>query len=206
MRQKLVEGGVPEQKVKYIPHFLKLEEYNPTYRYDDYFFYLGRLSDEKGLMTLIRAMKDIKRSTLKIIGDGPQGPALEKFAVENNISNVEFVGKKSGNELKSLVANALFMVIPSEWYENAPMVIYEAFAMAKPVIGADIGGISELIQPGINGWLYKTGDVKGLQNHINYYLDNREEIPKFGREARKLVDKNFTADVYYDRIMKIYGH
>ncbi|MBD3288385.1 glycosyltransferase [candidate division KSB1 bacterium] len=204
LQGKLVEGGIPKEKVLYIPHFLRLEEYKPTYRYDDYFIYLGRLSEEKGLVTLLNAMKGIKRSELKIIGDGPQRSELEHIAKKENLKNVQILGKKSGDELKKLVSNATFMIIPSEWYENAPMVIYEAFALAKPVIGADVGGISELIIPGKTGFLFPLRNIKELQNHIEYFLNHRDAAPEFGKRARELTEQKFSEETHYRRLSSVY--
>ncbi len=204
LQGKLVQGGISKERVLYIPHFLRLEEYQPTYQYDDYFIFLGRLSDEKGLLTLLRAMKGIKKSVLKIIGDGPQRHELENYVKAHKLTNVQILGKKGGDELKKLVANSMFMIIPSEWYENAPMVIYEAFAMAKAVIGTDVGGISELISPGKTGFLFPLGNITELQKHIQYFLDHRNELPKFGKAARELTEQKFSEENHYRRLFSVY--
>lgn len=204
LQGKLVQGGISKERVLYIPHFLRLEEYQPTYQYDDYFIFLGRLSDEKGLLTLLRAMKGIKKSVLKIIGDGPQRRELEDYVKKHKLTNVQILGKKGGDELKKLVANSMFMIIPSEWYENAPMVIYEAFALAKPVIGTDVGGISELISPGKTGFLFPLGDIQELQKHIQYFLDHRKELPKFGKAVRELTEQKFSEENHYRRLFSVY--
>ena len=125
---KFIEFGIPKEKVVHIPNFVDVSKFNPNYEHEDYFVYFGRLSEEKGINTLIKSMKYVNKSKLIIVGTGPIEKELKEFVVKEKIKNVEFVGFKTGNELENIIKKSRFIVIPSEWYENAPMSIIEAMA------------------------------------------------------------------------------
>jgi glycosyltransferase involved in cell wall biosynthesis len=204
MKQMLIRGGIDSEKVEH--HFLItwLDQFPFSPIYEDYFVYLGRLSPEKGVLTLLKAMIDVKRSKLLIVGDGPQRAGLESFAKKNTIKNVEFVGYKNKQEVKDIMSHASFSVIPSEWYENSPLVIYEAFSMGKPVIGAAIGGITEFIESDKDGLHFTPGDERQLANCINMLLDDRDRISEMGKNAREKAEKNFSPEEHYKWILRIY--
>lgn len=201
--KKHLEAGLPEEKLVHLPNFIKLEDYEPNYKCGDYILYVGRLSKEKGVFTLLQAIRgiDIK---LKIVGDGPIREVCEKFVSENNLTNVQFLGYKSNEELKHLYRNAAFLVIPSEWYENQPMTVIESFAYGKPVIGSDIGGIPEMIINGQTGFLFKAGDVVDLREKITYLIKNDSEIENMGRKARKKAEKEYSSEIHYNKLIEIY--
>jgi len=204
MGLKLAQGGIPEYKIKLIYHFIETDNYPFSLDHEDYFVYLGRLSEEKGLFTLLRAVAKLPEAKLKIIGDGPLRNDLEKFSDERDLKNVEFLGKMFGDDLKKAVSKAMFVVIPSEWYENSPMVIYESFAMGKPLIGAKTGGITELIRHKVDGLLYEMGNVEELAKCIDYMLTHKEIIPKFGEAGRARVKSEFNPESHYEQVLNIY--
>jgi glycosyltransferase involved in cell wall biosynthesis len=205
MGQKLVEGGVDPQKVRHLLYTVRVEDYPPRFDSDDYFLYYGRLSEEKGLLTLLKAMEGVSDSQLRIAGEGPYRPALEAYAREQGLDRVEFVGALGGDALKTMVTGAQFVVVPSEWYENSPLVIYESFSMGKPVIGARIGGISELIEHGVDGFLFEAGNVQELRQRITYLVEHKKERTKMGRAARKKAEKEIDFHSHYPKIMEIYS-
>lgn len=204
MKRMLVAGGFDAQQVEH--HFLVtwLDQFPFSPYYEDYFVYLGRLSPEKGVMTLLKAMTRIKKSKLMIIGDGPQRPELEGFAKDHGISNVEFAGYKSKDEVKELLSHAAFTVVPSEWYENSPLVIYEAFAMGKPVIGATIGGITEFIEPNKDGLHFPPGDDRVLAECIQSLLDQPKKVAELGRHARDKAERLFSPKEHYQWLSRVY--
>ena len=140
---------------------------------EKYFLFFGRLSYEKGVMTLLRSFKDIPHCFLKVVGTGPQKGELKAFAKDNGMQNVAFLGYKTGTELTDLVINAYFVIVPSEWYENNPMTVIEAYSVGTPVIGARIGGIPEIVVNGQTGFLFESGNVEDLHRVIRqaYNLD-----------------------------------
>lgn len=201
---KLMETGVERSRVQHLFYAINVAEYTPHYEHQDYFVYFGRLAAEKGIFTLLHAMKKVGKGRLKIIGEGPLREQLETFVRDNALANVEFEGLKNGEELKQLVANAMFVVVPSEWYENSPLVIYEAFALGKPVIGAAIGGIPELVDHQENGLHFRAGDSADLAEQIRFLLEHPAKLPAFGRAARQKAEQQFDADVHAAQMLAIY--
>ncbi len=155
-------------------------------------------------MTLLRAMRDVTASKLLLVGEGPQRADLESFTSENRLQNVKFLGHREGEELKSLVAHSKFVVVPSEWYDNSPLVIYESFALGKPVIGAAIGGIPELVEHEKTGLIFKPGDEKTLSEKINFLLSHPELIKVYGMNARARAEKEFSPRFHYRRMVGLY--
>jgi len=204
MGRKFIQAGIDEKKVKHLYYTININDYPPYYEFEDYFVYYGRLEGAKGLMTLLKAMRQIKRSKLLMIGTGPEQVKLEEFAINNNLKNVEFVGYKSGDILQKLVSNAKFVIIPSECYDNSPLVIYESFSMGKPVIGSNMGGIPELIDHEENGLHFEVGDDNKLAQSINFLLDHPELIRQYGKNARKKAEREFSSENHYQKLISLY--
>jgi glycosyltransferase involved in cell wall biosynthesis len=205
LRRKLVEYGFDEHKIAHLPNFIDADDYPFHYAADsDYFVFVGRLIPIKGVLTLLKAMEEVKHFRLLVVGEGYLRPELERYA-EGEKLGVEFLGYKSGHELEQIIKGSLFTVVPSEWYENLPYAILEAFAMGKPVVGSDIGGIPELIEHGANGLLFKAGNAQDLASKIHYLLDHRQMIPEMGRRAREKVEKTYNPESHYQRIISIYN-
>jgi glycosyltransferase involved in cell wall biosynthesis len=201
--EKFVEWGWPRSKFVYIPNFVKADTFEPEYSAGNYFIYFGRLAPEKGLATLINAAK-ISGTALKIVGTGPESESLQKLASSLNV-DIEFCGYQSGTALHTLVRRSRAVVLPSEWYENAPMSVLESFAMGKPVIGADIGGIPELVIPNQTGWRFISGDAASLASSLSYAANLPDiEISKLGKSARQFVEHSFNEQVYADRTLSLY--
>lgn len=203
-REKLIEAGFDENHIQHIPNFIDINTFDPNYKYHNYFVYVGRLSEEKGIKTLIRAMKYIKKSKLKIIGTGPIEIELRDFVKNERITNIEFLGFKNGKELTQLISYSEFIIIPSEWYENAPMSVLEAMAMGKAIIGSNIGGIPELLKYN-NGLVFKTGDEKDLAEKINSLLDNIDKINIMGKNSRKAMEEHYNSEDHYKSLLEVYN-
>ena len=120
------------------------------------------------------------------------------------IKNIEFVGFKTGNELKTLISEALFSIYPSECYDNCPMSVLESQTYGTPVIGANIGGIPELIDNNTDGLLFEPGNVDDMVEKIKYLYDNRDILNGYSDKCIEKV-KKFSIDKYYDELMKIYN-
>ena len=202
---KFIEFGIPKEKVVHIPNFVDVSKFNPNYEHEDYFVYFGRLSEEKGINTLIKSMKYVNKSKLIIVGTGPIEKELKEFVVKENIKDVEFVGFKTGNELENIIKQSRFIVIPSEWYENAPMSIIEAMAYGKAVLGSNIGGIPEFIEDNHTGMIFKTKDEIDLANKINYLIDQENQTIEMGKNARIRAEKLYDKTVHYEKIMDLYN-
>ncbi len=194
-----------EKKAVHIYNFLDVHQYNTYKEKGDYFLYVGRLSKEKGIDTLIKAFQKLPMLKLKIAGDGILKDSLEAYVQQNNIKNIDFLGFLNTNEIQKVQANATFLVIPSEWYENNPMVGIEALSMGKPIIGANIGGIPELINHEKNGFLFEPKNIDDLVKTINKANSlNDKSYERLSMNARLFAEKYFDRHEHYIALMNTY--
>src|SRR5262249_8776576 len=146
---KLVEWGWDRDRFVHIPNFVETARFEPRGTPGRSFLYFGRVSPEKGLDTLIRAGA-LARVPVTIVGAGAEREALERLAADVG-ADATFLGHQTGEALHDAIRSARAVVLPSTWYENAPLSVLEAYALHRPVIGSDIGGIPELIRDGETG-------------------------------------------------------
>jgi glycosyltransferase involved in cell wall biosynthesis len=171
-----------------------------------YFLFYGRLSSEKGIITLINAWLLTKRKgVLKIVGEGPLFDKIASDAKRDQNCSIEVQGYCDGDKLLTLIGDSSFVIVPSEWYENNPLTIIEAFALGKPVIGANIGGIPELIIDNENGFLFESRSVEELSNAIAKAEKlNHSEYMRLSLAARQFALNNFEEAEHYDKLISIY--
>jgi glycosyltransferase involved in cell wall biosynthesis len=201
IRQKMIEGGFCEDKLLTVNNFLNMDDWETTsFQKENYYCYVGRLSVEKGIETLLKAAIQLPEYPLKVVGSGPLMDDLRK---NYSASHIEFCGQKTSTEVKSIVSKAAFMVLPSECYENNPLSVIEALCMGTPVIGANIGGIPELITENENGLLFNSGDVSDLQTKINNFFTNQKPVEY--KQISLTAKKRFSSDVYYDKLLNLYN-
>ncbi|MBE6268328.1 MAG: glycosyltransferase [Bacteroidales bacterium] len=173
--------------------------------FDSYFLFYGRLSYEKGIKTLIEAFST-KKVPLKIVGTGPLEGELKQFCKEKGCDNIEFLGFKTGKELFHLVRGAKFVCVPSECYENNPMTIIESYTLRTPVIGANLGGIPEIIDEGKTGYKFESGNADELAKVIdrcNAISENEYYVMK--ESAKRFADEKFGKEYYYNRLIELYN-
>lgn len=203
-RQKFEQYGWPSEQLAYIPNYVRVDEFQVQYEPGDYFVFIGRLSYEKGIATLVDAA-EAAGVKLVIVGDGPLRDSLGAKA-ETSAANIEFAGFQSGDNLFRLVRESRALVIPSEWYENAPISVLEAYACGKPVVGARIGGIPELIAEDETGWLFDSGSVEGLSTVLRRLADMPDTtVAAAGRAARTRVERFHTPQHYLDSMLELYS-
>lgn len=197
MADKMEQGGFNKKKLITLCNFIDTGKCkrNSYEEKENYYCFIGRLSYEKGVRTLIKAA-NLLPYQLKIIGGGPLEEELKKEAKEH----IEFVGFKQWEEIKKLVGKARFSVIPSEWYENNPLSVIEALCLGTPVLGANIGGIPELIENEINGMTFESKNVTELKRKI-------EAMWKFPFNYLQIAQQSqnkYNAENYYKHILEIY--
>lgn len=200
LRKKFEEYGF-KGKVLTLNNFVTVSDMQPCFVNGKYIVYIGRLSHIKGLDVLMEAMAQLPQVPLKIVGEGE---LLEQVKARN-IPNVECVGFKSGEELKRLVANASFSVLPSRCYENFPYSVLETMSLGKPVIGARIGGIPELVRDGETGYTFAVGNAAELREKIAKLFNDQESIDRMGRNARRMVETQMDAEIHYEKLLAIYN-
>jgi glycosyltransferase involved in cell wall biosynthesis len=202
-KDKLLEVGVAEDRIFIKPHFIDASRVEPRPGQGDYVLYLGRLSGEKGLWTLIRAFEQLPELKLKIAGTGPIESALKLYVKEKGLKNVEFLGFRQGQEKWKVLSDSLFIVVPSEWYETFCIVVLEGYAAGKPVIGSDLGGLPYVIENGKSGLLFEPGCVEGLLEMIIHLVNHCGERERMGRYGRKLVETHYGPARNYAMLMNI---
>jgi len=202
--EKFCEWGMPRALFRHVPNFVSVENYRPEYPPGSTFVYVGRLSREKGVATLIRAAA-LASCRLIVVGTGPAQSELGVLATQLG-ADVVFAGYLRGEELHAAVRGARALVLPSECYENAPMSVLEAYALGKPVIGASIGGIPELIRPNETGLTFRSGDAQSLADALRQLASHSDDtIEAMGRRGRRWVEESFSAALYRERILSVYN-
>lgn len=198
MKEKMLQGGFKEKKLHILNNFINEEKLeNDVKKKEDYYCYLGRLSHEKGIKTLIDAAKDLPYK-LKIIGTGPLMDELTKTTTNN--STIEFLGFKNWDEIKPIIQRARFVVVPSEWYEVFGLVNIEALCLGTPVLGANIGGIPELIDQKENGILFQPGNIEDLKTKIKEMF----ALPVDYNNIMQNAKKRYSSNKYYEELIRIY--
>jgi glycosyltransferase involved in cell wall biosynthesis len=201
---KLIAGGIDAARMVVKPHFAADPGTNfarPSESRDIVF--AGRLSEEKGAMTLVRAWRGSGLSrlgTLRIIGDGPERAALESAAG----GEVEFMGSQPPERVQELMANARAVAVPSLCFETFGRTVVEAFACGRPVVASAIGAIGEAVQNGRTGLTFPAGDEGSLRTALGRILRDRELANEFGASGRKEYLARYTPDRNYELLRAIY--
>lgn len=202
-RDKLIEWGWRSDQLVHIPNFVDIPEAAPTVPSGDHVLYFGRLAAEKGLFTLVRAAA-AAGVRVRIAGTGPEEAALRALVDEIG-APVEFLGFLRGEALWDAVAQARAIVLPSEWYENGPMSVIEAFTRGRPLIGARIGGIPELIREGETGWTFASGDVGDLAARLGEVMAvTPARLAEIVAATRAFAQAEFAPGVYFERMNALY--
>jgi glycosyltransferase involved in cell wall biosynthesis len=204
--EKFAEFGVPREKLVHLPYFLPLGDYAPAHAPSDHFIYLGRLSREKGIATLLRALRERRgtRLTCRILGEGPLESDLKRQAAEWKLTRVEFSGHLQGEPLQRAIREAAFTVVPSEWYENLPFSVLESFALGTPVVGARIGGIPEMVVDHETGRTFASGDAQDLAATIDWMEAHAGESIEMGRRARKIIEERYAPGPHAEKLEQVY--
>lgn len=203
-KEKLEQFGVEGSRLVHIPNFLDKEAPAVGQREDreQYYLYFGRLSEEKGVLTLIKAFEG-KPWKLYIVGSGPIRPQLEAYLSENKPDNIRLFGFLQGSELTDIVGNAKAVILPSEWYENGPYSAIEALQLGRPILGARIGGIPELVDG--NGALFPPADPEGLRHAVEALEAMDESQYRALQEAScRLFESRYTHRAHYPLLMEVY--
>jgi len=202
VRQKYVSAGFPADRIVVKPHFAALET-NVGDKDREYALFVGRLSSEKGVHTLVAAWEQLPHIPLIILGEGPQGAEVRIAA--SRLKNVTMVGSVGHSEVVGYLRRARYLVMPSEWYEPFGIVLVEALACGTPVIASNLGGISEIIVDGRTGLLFKPKDPCDLAHKAAYLWSHPEHGSALGREARLVYEARFTPEKNYEQLLGAYA-
>jgi len=205
-RNKFIEFGLPPDRVVVKPNFVGPDP-GPRSKPGDYALFVGRLSPEKGVHTLLNAWQSVPRSIpLVILGDGPLRSALENQARSASLSNVSFKGQASRDNTLAAMKGCRFLLFPSEWYESFPMTVLEAYACAVPVLASGIGALQEVVQNGHTGLWFRPGDASDIAAKVCWAWGQPEYTRKLGEQARRVYEVRYTGRTNYRELMQIYEH
>lgn len=227
MKRKLEQGGYDDGRVVMLQNFLTESQMDMArlvtnnHKFEDvtfedvnrkpYFLFFGRLSREKGILTLVRAFLSVKDRLgdawqLRIVGEGPERMPIEQLVAKHHAENrVHLLGYKTGEDLQRQVGNARFSVLCSEWRENMPYSGLESLAAQTPIIGARIGGIPELVVDGETGFQYEAGNQQELAEMlVRAAAVDRQRYETMQGACSNYVDKRCKQDDYVQRLVELY--
>lgn len=197
-----VKGGIPPEKIVVKPNFIFPGFYQKNKK-SGYALFVGRLTREKGIDVLLEAWKVLgKRIPLKIVGDGPLSTQVSTATKQYH--GIDWVGRKTSQEVSDLMRDATCLIFPSQWYEPFGLVAIEAFAMGTLVIGSKIGAITEIITDGKTGLHFHPGNSQDLISKVNWVCDNPVSISQMGTEARKVFERYYSPKKNYEMLINIY--
>jgi glycosyltransferase involved in cell wall biosynthesis len=203
-RDMFVKFGYDIKKTHIIENPYDCLEVEPKYEGKDYILYFGRIEKEKGIYTLLDALKLLPDVTLKIVGNGTEYENCINNKANESINNVSFLGPKWNKELEPIIKDCEFVIVPSEWYEPSPYVALQAFSYGKPVLAANMGGLNDLIIDNENGLLFKAGDALDLAYKIRNLLSDKSLISIMGMKARTILENKYSPERYYRETMDIF--
>lgn len=205
LQAKMTTAGVFPERLRWVHHFIDADAVEVKAAPGGGVVFAGRLSHEKGVDVLIKAVGLMGAgATLDIAGDGPLRADLEALAATAAPGRVSFHGRLSKDALYRLLRAAAVAAVPSRWYENQPMAVLEAFASGLPVVGSDLGGIPELIEPGLDGLLVAADDPLAWAAALTQLVGDPDRAMAMGRSARAKIARDFRPGLHLAQVAGIY--
>jgi glycosyltransferase involved in cell wall biosynthesis len=203
--QKMIEAGVSPKKLFHVPTPTKLDNLDLNFTSGKYILYFGRIAEEKGVGLLIAAYSQLPppKPDLFIISNF-SGRKQWIRDVRKNYKQINLISFQPLKELRQYISRALFVVVPSLWYENMPNTVLEAFAHGKPVLASRIGSLQELVVDGSTGLLFEPGNIEDLKQKLVTMYSGEIDLGKMGRNARHYVEKHHSEDEHYRKLMSIF--
>jgi glycosyltransferase involved in cell wall biosynthesis len=203
-RDKFIEGGLDPHKIVIKPNFVTPDP-GPGCGSGDYALFVGRLSEEKGIETLLRAWSDATapRVKLRIIGKGPLEQQVRDAAAANEC--IEYLGPKPPQQVYAAMGEAKALIFPSVWYETFGLTVIEAMMKGTPVIASRIGSAAELVSDGRTGLLFETGNSESLMTAVRWMMDHQAEWQSMRCAARAEFEAKYSAEQNYNTLMDIYA-
>ena len=201
-REKYVAGGLPAEKIVVKPNFVYPSP-QPGVGQGQYALFVGRLSPEKGIATLLKAWQTAANALpLKIVGDGPLSGVVEDSARQNPA--IEYLGRRSPDEVTQLMGWAEFLVFPTECYEGMPRTVIESFAVGTPVLASNLGSTAAMVVPGETGFHFTPGNVADLRERVEWCSHNLDQLRAMRSRARQEFESNYTGAANARLLLAIY--
>jgi glycosyltransferase involved in cell wall biosynthesis len=194
-RSKFIQGGLPPEKIVIKPNCV--EKGAPsTGRQDGHALFIGRLSAEKGISTLLAAWGRLSpQRELQIVGQGPLAGEVERASKQH--TNIKWLGIQSREQIRALMQRSRLLVVPSLWYEICPRVIVEAFAAGLPVIGSNLGSIASIVHDRRTGLLFEAGNPEDLSEKVAFLMENRHEQARIRKNIREEYLSQYSPEINY---------
>ncbi len=203
-RDKFIDGGLPPSKIVIKPNFLDIDP-GAKESVGEYALFLGRFSVEKGVSTMCESWERLPRNIpLVCVGDGPLRSSLEQRARAKGMTNISFLGQRSKEEVMDLLKGARFLVLPSEWPEQFPLVTVEAFGCGVPVICSNAPSLDTIVHDGVSGLIFRAADCEDLCEKVHFAWEHPELMLQYGRNARQEYLSKYCASVNLAMLMNIY--
>lgn len=201
-RAKFTAAGLPPQKIVVKPNFVSKDPGAGSGQ-GGYALFVGRLSTEKGLLTLLKAWQQLPaQHQLRVVGDGPLAPEVRALASVH--PSIQWLGWQNQDQVSALMAEAAVLIFPSIWYEGFPMVLAEAFAAGLPVITSRLGTMAEVVTQGKTGLLFSPGHAEELAAALQWIFAHPQEGASLRRHVRQEFEEKYTAAVNYRKLLAIY--
>ena len=200
-RARLLFAGFAAEQIVVLPNWVSLIDQPANPAGGEYVLFAGRLSREKGLDVLMQAASRLSNVPFRLAGSGPEEEMLRRIAP----ANVEFLGRRTADEMHSLYQRARMLVLPSTCFEVCPLVVTEAMSHGLPVVASNIGGIPELVDRGETGMLFTPGDVSELTRSIQQLWDSPVKCSEFGSAGRSKAECCFHEDKYFAGLRGVYA-
>jgi glycosyltransferase involved in cell wall biosynthesis len=202
-KQKFIDAGLPEEKIVIRPHYLLNSPGPGSYSREGALF-VGRLSSEKGLDILLKAWSYLPHIPLRIIGDGPLRPQLERIIKQNKLDHIDLVGFVPVEQILQEYQKALFLVAPSIVYETFGRTILEAYATETPVIASRIGAFQDIVEDQETGMLIEPGDAEALRDAASRAYQNPQLLNTWGKNGYKTLVERYSPQPAHKLLLDIY--
>ncbi len=203
VRRTYIEAGLPDERIVVRPNFLDgAPDVGAGVRSGA--LYVGRLSAEKGLETLVAAWRDLPGIPLTVVGDGPLRGWIEETIAREGLRHIALTGFVTPDAVAGYMQSAALVILPPLMHETFGRVVIEAFAAGAPVVASRLGGLTELVQPNVTGLLFEAGAARDLAQKVRAALSDPDRLASWGRAARRVFEERYTAEAAYTQQMAIY--
>ncbi len=203
-KKLLLQSQVPEEKIYICPNHIDTSAFTPQFGTGRYVLYLGGLYRDKGVMTVVKAFAKLPHIPVKFVGAGDAEQEMRDYIQQHNLTNVEIVGFKGGQEKLEYLRNSMFTICATHCYETFGLVVLEAYASGKPVIASAIGALPYIVEHEKTGLLFEPQNSDDLAAKARWLYERPDEINRMGRQARATVENNYDNRFRYAALQKIF--
>ena len=203
-KRLFAEAGIPENKLVVVPNPASASKDISTDFPEEYLLFAGRLSEEKGVFTFLKALESFSDLPVKIIGSGHLEKEVLKFISEKKLKHIEVLGQQDKTNFDKYLANALVTIFPSECYENCSLTVVNSIFLGTPVLAANVGGITDFVIENKTGYLFESGNVSALTDKLFWIKNNLKEVKNIRKKVRKYGEEQFSEEKNYKQLLRIF--